>query len=68
MLRVEELDFVPLCEITGKEAVSAIHRAKTQHCKQLLANVTCLIQQEQLYPTYLEHSCPAPGKFYSCMI
>ncbi|XP_075224237.1 xylosyltransferase oxt isoform X2 [Lycorma delicatula] len=61
VLRVEELDFVPLCEITGKEAISAIHRAKTQHCKQLLANVTCLIQHQQLYPTQLKHSCPAAG-------
>uniref|UniRef100_A0A1B6CJW1 protein xylosyltransferase n=1 Tax=Clastoptera arizonana TaxID=38151 RepID=A0A1B6CJW1_9HEMI len=61
ILRLEELDFIPLCEITGKEAVSAIHRAKTQHCKQLLANITCLNLKEELYPSWLPHSCPNKG-------
>ncbi|XP_054264373.1 xylosyltransferase oxt-like isoform X2 [Macrosteles quadrilineatus] len=60
-LRLEELDFVPMCEITGREAVSAIHRAKTQHCKQLLANITCLNLQGDLYPHQLPHLCPNNG-------
>ncbi|KAL1128991.1 hypothetical protein AAG570_013523 [Ranatra chinensis] len=69
-LRLEELDFVPMCEITGKEAVSAIHRARTQHCKQEIANTTCLIAFGQLYPERLPHSCSAPdlvmGKSLGC--
>lgn len=62
MLRLEELDFMPLCDIVGKEAVSAIHRAKTQHCKQQLANITCLNIRGDLYPQQLPHSCPNNGK------
>lgn len=60
-LRVEELDFVPTCDITTKEAVSAIHRAKTQRCKQEISNVTCLIQRGLLYPTVLPNYCPNNG-------
>ncbi|XP_039284887.1 xylosyltransferase oxt [Nilaparvata lugens] len=60
-LRLEELDFVPWCEVRGKEPVSAIHRAKTQHCKQLLVNVTCRSQADMLYPSRLPHSCPSQG-------
>lgn len=58
-LRLEELDFVPPCEITSRESISAIHRAKTQKCKQDISNVTCLIQQKLLYPVLLETSCPS---------
>lgn len=60
-LRVEELDFVPACEITAKEAVSAVHRARTQRCKQHIANVTCLIQKGLLYPDVLPNRCPNGG-------
>lgn len=60
-LRLEELDFVPFCDINTKEAISAIHRAKTQRCKQLLVNITCLIQQGQLYPEVLSSSCSSLG-------
>ncbi|XP_066992776.2 xylosyltransferase oxt [Anabrus simplex] len=60
-LRLEELDFVPMCDIVAKEAISAIHRAKTQRCKQEIVNITCLIQQNQLYPQHLPNSCPSLG-------
>lgn len=60
-LRVEELDFTPDCDITGKEAISAIHRAKTQHCKRQIANITCLIKEERFYPKELPNSCPSKG-------
>lgn len=59
-LRVEELNFKPACEINTKEAVSAIHRAKSQKCKQHIANVFC--QAEDLYPKYLKGHCPVEGK------
>lgn len=62
-LRLEDLDFVPSCDIGLKEAVSAIHRARTQKCKRELANITCLIQQGKLYPTHLPNFCLASGKF-----
>ncbi|KAK6630884.1 hypothetical protein RUM44_003054 [Polyplax serrata] len=60
-LKVEELDFKPWCPITTKEAVSAIHRAKTQLCKKELVNVICSLQKGILFPKQLTASCPAPG-------
>lgn len=60
-LKLEELDFKPWCNITTKEAVSAIHRAKSQHCKREIVNVTCKIQKGELYPKQIVSSCPAPG-------
>lgn len=70
-LRLEELDFVPVCEITTKEAISAIHRAKTQKCKQEISNTTCLIQKGMLYPKTLPNFCESKsshliGKSLGC--
>lgn len=69
-LRLEELDFIPACEISTKEAVSAIHRAKTQKCKQEIANITCLIKKGLLYPEKLPNYCPindfVEGKSLGC--
>ncbi|GJQ70820.1 oxt [Trypoxylus dichotomus] len=56
-LRLEELDFVPVCEVNTKEAISAIHRARTQKCKQEISNTTCLIQKGLLYPKTLPNFC-----------
>lgn len=70
LLRVEELDFVPWCNITTKEAVSAIHRAKTQKCKQELVSITCKAQQGLLYPKTLPNYCASrnfvAGKSLGC--
>ncbi|XP_066603549.1 xylosyltransferase oxt isoform X2 [Prorops nasuta] len=52
------LNFIPPCEITGREAVSAVTRAQSQICKQRIVNVTCLSQQGLLYPERLYSSCP----------
>ncbi|KAL0271535.1 UNVERIFIED_CONTAM: hypothetical protein PYX00_008598 [Menopon gallinae] len=60
-LKLEELDFKPWCNIVTKEAISAIHRAKTQYCKSELVNVTCLLQRGDLFPKQLTSLCPAPG-------
>lgn len=60
-LRLEELDFTPPCDIRTKEAISAIHRAKTQKCKQEISNITCLIQNRLLYPKTLPNYCPSEG-------
>ncbi|RZC41939.1 Branch, WSC, and/or Xylo C domain containing protein, partial [Asbolus verrucosus] len=62
ILRLDDLDFKPQCEINGKEAVSAIHRAKTQRCKQLIANVSCQSPVGTLYSKHLSGSCPSGGK------
>lgn len=61
-LKLEELDFKPWCNITTKEAVSAIHRAKTQQCKKELVQVICSLQKGLLFPKQLTTFCPAPGK------
>lgn len=60
-LKLEELDFKPWCNIVTKEAISAIHRAKTQYCKSELVNVTCILQRGDLFPKQLTSLCPAPG-------
>lgn len=49
----------PSCEITSKEALSALQRAKTLQCKQQIANITCAIQNDSFYPKRLESLCPA---------
>ncbi|XP_049874059.1 xylosyltransferase oxt [Pectinophora gossypiella] len=61
VLRLEELDFKPACDIKSREAISAIHRAKTQNCKQQILNKTCLIQDGHFYPKELPNSCLAEG-------
>ncbi|XP_072386942.1 xylosyltransferase oxt [Diabrotica undecimpunctata] len=57
-LKYEDLDFVPACQISSKEAVSAINRAKTQTCKQFISNITCLSLKNELYPKELKGLCP----------
>lgn len=54
-----------VCNISKRESISAINRAKTSFCKQLILNTTCLIRNNQLYPVSLPHSCPVNGKFDS---
>lgn len=50
-----------VCNVSGREAISAINRAKTSYCKQLILNTTCALRNGQLYPVRLPHSCPANG-------
>lgn len=57
-LRLDELGFIPPCNINGRESVSALHRAKTQICKQIIANISCLIKTNPPYPKRLPHQCP----------
>lgn len=61
-LDYKTLNFIPMCEITGREAVSAVTRAQSQACKQRIVNVTCLNQQGSLYPKRVQSVCPhSPG-------
>lgn len=72
LLRVRELDFKPACDILSREAISAIHRAKTQICKQQILNKTCLIQEGHFYPVKLPNYCPhdemSYGRYLGCFV
>ncbi|XP_059620080.1 xylosyltransferase oxt [Phlebotomus argentipes] len=57
-LHLEDLPFSPPCSIHAREAISAINRAKTQECKQHIANISCAIQSGQLYSSWLPSTCP----------
>ena len=51
--------------VNKKDATSAISRAKTQECKDLIRNVTCLQEGGQLYDSGITNMCPKgrdPGK------
>ena len=59
----KSLSFIPSCEFTGREAVSAVTRAQSQACKQCIVNVTCLNQQGLLYPERIQSLCPHSSGF-----
>nr|XP_040046537.1 xylosyltransferase 2 isoform X2 [Gasterosteus aculeatus aculeatus] len=50
--------FVPKCNIGGKDALSAIHRAGSQQCRQEIANIVCQHQAGKLMPGALPQFCP----------
>ncbi|XP_062295183.1 xylosyltransferase 2 isoform X2 [Scomber scombrus] len=54
-------DFVPKCDIIGKDALSALHRAGSQQCRQEIANIVCQHQAGQLMPDTLPQFCPQLG-------
>lgn len=56
--RLFDVDFEPTCHLRAKEAVSAVHRAKTQTCKQLIVNISCALQKGSFYPDTLPDLCP----------
>ena len=55
-------DFVPKCDITGKDALSALHRAGSQQCRQEIANIVCQHQAGLLMPNALPQFCPQLGE------
>lgn len=55
-------DFVPKCDIMGKDALSALHRAGSQQCRQEIANIVCQHQAGQLMPDALPQFCPQLGE------
>lgn len=57
-LKLSNLKFKPVCDIVAKEAISAIYRAHTRYCKELIANTTCAIQSGTFYPVELPNYCP----------
>lgn len=57
-IKLDNLKFKPVCDIVSKEAISAVHRAQTQTCKEIIVNITCAIQMGTFYPKHLLNSCP----------
>lgn len=55
-------DWAPKCEITGKDALSALHRATSRQCRQEIGNIVCQHQDGQLMPESLPQFCPQHGE------
>uniref|UniRef100_A0A667XVR7 Xylosyltransferase 1 n=1 Tax=Myripristis murdjan TaxID=586833 RepID=A0A667XVR7_9TELE len=55
-------DQPPKCEISGKEAISALSRAKSKECRQQIAEVYCRHKEGQLMPEKVTRYCPLEGK------
>lgn len=60
-LELKEFTFKPICDIVTKEAISAVHRAQTQLCKETIVNITCAIEQDRFYASQLPNYCPSGG-------
>lgn len=60
--QVPSSDFVPKCDIIGKDALSALHRAGSQQCRQEIANIVCQHQAGKLMPDNLPQFCPQLGE------
>ncbi|KAM7387475.1 hypothetical protein PAMA_009880 [Pampus argenteus] len=52
----------PQCEISGKEAISALSRAKTRECRQQIVEVYCKHKERALMPEKVPRFCPVEGK------
>lgn len=52
----------PKCEISGKEAISALSRAKSKDCRQQIAEVYCRHREGRLMPEKVTRYCPLEGK------
>lgn len=55
-------DQPPKCEISGKEAISALSRAKSRECRQEIAEVYCRHKGGQLMPEKVTRYCPLEGE------
>ncbi|KAH1184430.1 hypothetical protein KIL84_015046, partial [Mauremys mutica] len=51
-------DQPPKCEISGKEAISALSRSKSKHCRREIAEVYCQHKQGKLMPEKVMRLCP----------
>ncbi|KAG7256262.1 hypothetical protein CRUP_025510 [Coryphaenoides rupestris] len=52
----------PQCEISGKEVISALSRAKSRECRQQIAEVYCKHKEGTLMPLQVPRYCPREGK------
>lgn len=55
-------DQPPKCEISGKEAISALSRAKSKECRQQIAEVYCRHREGQLMPEKVTRYCHLEGE------
>lgn len=54
----------PQCEISGKEAISALSRAKSRECRQQIAEVYCKHKDRALMPEKVPRYCPIEGELH----
>uniref|UniRef100_A0A3Q2ZPK2 Xylosyltransferase 1 n=1 Tax=Kryptolebias marmoratus TaxID=37003 RepID=A0A3Q2ZPK2_KRYMA len=52
----------PQCEISGKEAISALSRAKSRECRQQIVEVYCKHKERALMPEKVPRYCQIEGK------
>ncbi|XP_045141942.1 xylosyltransferase 1 [Echinops telfairi] len=52
----------PKCDISGKEAISALSRSKSKHCRQEIAEAYCSHKLGRLMPEKVARLCPLEGK------
>lgn len=57
--RILPSDLSLSCNVTGKEAISAINRAKTHQCRQEIVDLVCALDKGDVYPTSLKRTCPS---------
>lgn len=57
-----ENSFTPKCEITGKDALSALARASSKQCQQEIANVVCQHRAGNLMPQSVPRHCQLSGE------
>lgn len=53
----------PQCEISGKEAISALSRARSRECRQQIVEVYCKHKERALMPEKVPRYCPLEGEF-----
>ncbi|KAM8947297.1 xylosyltransferase 2 isoform 2-T2 [Pelodytes ibericus] len=58
-------NFTPKCEITSKDALSALARASTHQCQQEIVDLVCMHQAGQLMPQSVPRYCQQTGKVSS---
>lgn len=52
----------PKCEVTGKEAISAMSRSKSKQCRQEIAEAFCQHKLGRLMPEKVTRFCTLEGK------
>ncbi|XP_071616515.1 xylosyltransferase 1 isoform X1 [Heliangelus exortis] len=55
-------DQPPKCEVTGKEAISAMSRSKSKQCRQEISEVYCQHKLGKLMPEKVTRFCTLEGK------
>lgn len=53
----------PQCEVSGKEAISALSRARSRECRQQIVEIYCKHKQGALMPEKVPRYCPLEGEF-----